>query len=100
MLKKSADGSIDEKAVQALRYVDVANFASRIQCRTIVSTGFIDRVCPPSSVYAAFNNIPASVNKTIVTRPTMGHAFPPDMIKEWDDIIRAHVAEMRKQQPS
>jgi cephalosporin-C deacetylase-like acetyl esterase len=99
MLKKSADGSIDEKAIQALRYVDVANFASRIQCRTIVSAGFIDRVCPPSSVYAAFNNIPASVNKTIVSRPAMGHSFPPDMIKEWDDVIRAHVAEMRRQQP-
>jgi cephalosporin-C deacetylase len=99
MLRKAAEGSIDEKAVQALRYVDVANFASRIQCRTMVSVGFIDRTCPPSSVYAAYNNIPATTPKAIVARPAMGHQFPPDMIAAWDDIIRAHVAEMRQKQP-
>ena len=99
MLKKSSDGSIDEKAVQALRYVDVANFASRLRCRTVMSVGFIDRTCPPSSVYAAYNNIPATTPKTMVSRPAMGHQFPPDMIAAWDDIIRAHVAEMRQKQP-
>ncbi|MEA2733572.1 MAG: cephalosporin-C deacetylase, partial [Humisphaera sp.] len=94
--KPAADGSLDEKAVQALRYVDAMNFASRIRCQTIVSVGFVDKTCPPSSVCAAFNNIPATTKKTLVMRPTMGHQFPPDLIAAWDEVIREHIAEMRK----
>jgi cephalosporin-C deacetylase-like acetyl esterase len=97
MLRRGADGSINPKAIEALRYVDVMNFASRIQCPTIVSVGFIDATCPPTSVYAAFNNIPANVNKTIVNRPAMGHAFPKDLIEEWDEVIRKHIIELRSQ---
>jgi cephalosporin-C deacetylase-like acetyl esterase len=96
MLRATKEGSFDPKAVEALRYIDVMNFASRIKCRTIVSVGLVDRVCPPSSVYAAYNNIPTSTDKSIVMRPAMGHTFPPDLIAAWDDEIRQHVATMRK----
>jgi cephalosporin-C deacetylase len=95
MLQREADGSFDERAVQALRYVDVMNHASRITCRTFVSVGFIDKTCPPSSVYAAFNNIPSATDKTMVTRPEMAHAFPADLIAAWDEEIRAHIQSMR-----
>jgi cephalosporin-C deacetylase-like acetyl esterase len=95
MLRQNRQSTFDEKAVEALRYVDVMNFASRIKCRTIVSVGLVDRTCPPSTVYAAYNNIPAATDKSIVVRPTMGHAFPRDLIAAWDDEIRNHVATMR-----
>lgn len=97
MLGKQADGSINQKAIEALRYVDAMNFASRIQCPTVVSVGFIDHVCAPSTVYAAFNNIPPAVPKTMVNRPEMGHSFPADLIEEWDEVIRRHIIEIRSQ---
>ena len=96
MLKLPKDGeALDRKALQALRYVDAANFASRIKCRTLVSVGFVDKVCPPASVYAAYNSIPATTEKSLVARPAMGHTFPRDLIDAWDEVIRDHVTQMR-----
>lgn len=88
------EGKWDEQAIRAARYVDAMNFARSIKCPTIVSAGFIDGVCPPTSVYAAFNAIPAK-RKRIVNRPGMGHAFPPDLIEAWDQEIKNHITRMR-----
>lgn len=92
MLKTDADGTTNPTATQVVRYFDAMNFATRIKCPTIVSVGFVDKVCPPTSVFAAYNNIPAEVEKKIVMRPAMGHTFPKDLIDQWDDVIRAHIA--------
>jgi cephalosporin-C deacetylase len=40
-----------------LAYFDGVNFAARITARTLVSVGLMDNVCPPSTVFAAYNNI-------------------------------------------
>ena len=50
-------------ATRTASYFDAANFAAYIQCPVIVSVGFIDTMCTPGSVYAAFNNIPAKEKK-------------------------------------
>ena len=55
-------------------YFDAANFARRIKCPAIVSVGFIDSTCPPSSVYAAYNAIQAP--KAIFHGPLTGHGYP------------------------
>jgi cephalosporin-C deacetylase-like acetyl esterase len=96
MLKLDADGKTDPAATQVVRYFDAMNFATRIKCPTIVSVGFIDKTCPPTSVFAAYNNIPAGVDKKIVMRVDMGHAFPADLISEWDKVVKDHVASMRQ----
>ncbi len=62
---------------EAVAYYDYVNFCKRIKCETVVSTGFIDTVCVPSSVYAGFNNIPAGVKKSIITAPNTGHGNTP-----------------------
>ncbi len=41
--------------VEAVRYYDAMNFATRVRCAGIVTVGFIDATCPPTSVYAAYN---------------------------------------------
>jgi len=61
-----------EKVVRVSPYYDAANFARRIRCETVFSVGFIDTVCPPTSVYAAFNNVP-SARKRMINAPTAGH---------------------------
>ncbi len=40
-----------------LDYFDGLNFAPRIQARTLISTALMDTICPPSSVYAAYNHM-------------------------------------------
>ncbi len=63
----------DQKVLEASRYLDGVNFARNIDKATIdVTVGFIDGVCSPSSVYAAFNVIP-SKNKTILHETGLGH---------------------------
>ena len=49
------------------------NFARKIECPTIVSVGFIDRTCCPSSVYSAYNIITAP--KRLFTDPLAGHTW-------------------------
>lgn len=57
--------------LEASRYYDAVNFARKIKCPVIVSVGFIDRTCSPSSVYSAYNEI--STPKRIFTDPLAGH---------------------------
>lgn len=46
--------------LKTLSYFDVLNLASRIQCRTLMSVGLQDQVCPPETSFAAYNRIPAA----------------------------------------
>lgn len=51
-----------EKSVrvfETLDYFDGLNFAPRIQAQSYVSTSLMDQICPPSSVFAAYNAIKA-----------------------------------------
>jgi cephalosporin-C deacetylase len=45
------------EVLETARYFDVANFASRITARALVSMGFIDTVTTPTGIWAAFNQI-------------------------------------------
>jgi cephalosporin-C deacetylase-like acetyl esterase len=47
----------DEKAVNAVRYYDAVNFAARTKAQAFITVGFIDIVCPPTGVYAAYNQL-------------------------------------------
>lgn len=57
--------------VEAARYYDAVNFARRVRCPALVSVGFIDLLCKPSSVYAAYNQLQGP--KLIMNGPLTGH---------------------------
>ncbi|ONI80489.1 hypothetical protein ALI22I_45125 [Saccharothrix sp. ALI-22-I] len=61
-------------ALDTLRYVDGALLAKRITATSLLSVGLMDEVCPPSTVYAAYNEITAP--KEIAVFPFSGHAVP------------------------
>lgn len=65
-------------ALRRFAYFDAANFARRVRCPISFAIGFVDECCPASSVYAAYNNIPKSVPKTIFHGVRMSHAV------DWD----------------
>ncbi len=61
-------------ALRTLSYVDNAVLAPRITARCSVSVGLMDAICPPSSVFAAYNAIEAP--KEIAVYPYSGHDLP------------------------
>ncbi|MFB3894391.1 MAG: acetylxylan esterase [Phycisphaerae bacterium] len=48
-----------EEIFKTLAYFDGVNFAPRITARCLFSVGLMDNVCPPSTVYAAYNRVKA-----------------------------------------
>jgi cephalosporin-C deacetylase len=64
-----------EPALDTLRYVDCALLARRIRAATLVTVGLMDVTCPPSTVFAAYNEITA-VDKEIDVYPYSGHDWP------------------------
>jgi cephalosporin-C deacetylase len=61
-------------ALDTLRYVDCALLARRITARCLLSVGLMDEICPPSTVFAAYNEITAG--KDIAVHPFTGHEVP------------------------
>jgi cephalosporin-C deacetylase len=45
-----------DDAFRTLSYVDGMNFAARARTPALVSVGLMDEICPPSTVFAAFNH--------------------------------------------
>jgi cephalosporin-C deacetylase len=54
-----------------LSYFDGVNFAARAKARTLFSVGLMDKICPPSTVYAAYNHWAGE--KDIKVYPYNGH---------------------------
>lgn len=51
-----------ETVWQTLSYFDGVNFATRIRAHSLFSTGLMDMICPPSTVFAAYNYVDAPKN--------------------------------------
>lgn len=77
----------DPAVVKAVPYVDAANFAKRIKAESVLSVGFIDYTCSPTSVYVAYNNIPAK-KKHIIATPETKHNIPPKTREEGNKRFR------------
>jgi cephalosporin-C deacetylase len=65
---------LDHAARLTLRHVDNALLASRIEAKTLMCVGLRDTVCPPSTVFAAYNAIGSP--KEIDVLPYSGHEVP------------------------
>jgi cephalosporin-C deacetylase len=61
-------------ALNTLRYVDCALLARRITARCLLSVGLMDTICPPSTVFAAYNEIISG--KEISVHPFSDHGVP------------------------
>lgn len=61
----------EERVFRTLSYFDGINFAARGTAAAMFSVGLMDQVCPPSTVYAAYNHYPGP--KRIEVYPYNGH---------------------------
>jgi len=53
-----------DRVFDTLRYFDGTVFAQRIKAPALISVGLMDTICPPSTVFAAYNAL-ASTDKTL-----------------------------------
>ena len=60
-----------EAVFSTLEYFDGVNFAARAKSKTLFSVGLMDQICPPSTVFAAFNHWAG--DKQISVHPYNGH---------------------------
>jgi cephalosporin-C deacetylase len=63
-----------DAALETLRYVDCALLARRITADCLVSVGLMDEICPPSTVFAAYHEVPGP--KEIAVYPFGVHDLP------------------------
>jgi len=68
-------------------YYDAVNFARHAKCTTLISTGFADTTCPPTSVYSAYAVLPQP--KLMVPTPNMGHAQSKEYSDLWNKFVFA-----------
>jgi cephalosporin-C deacetylase len=67
-LKGGKDGA---KVMEASRYFDAMNFATKINCPGLIGLGLIDPVCPPEGIFATINQIKSP--KKVVIMPRSDH---------------------------
>jgi len=60
-----------EAVFSTLEYFDGVNFAARAKSKTLFSVALMDQICPPSTVFAAFNHWAG--DKQISVHPYNGH---------------------------
>ena len=65
---------LHEQAIRTLSYCDNMNLAPRIKCRTVVANSLWDDICPPSTIFAAYNHIGAEKHMEIY--PFHKHEVP------------------------
>jgi cephalosporin-C deacetylase len=75
-----------EAARNTLRYIDCALLARRITGDCLLSTGLMDDVCPPSTVFGAYNEITAP--KDIAVSQFGGHTVPSAHIERGMAFLR------------
>ena len=79
-------GGADDKVRQTVRYYDTANFARFIKVPGWYSWGYNDEVCPPTSMYAAYNVI--EVPKELHPYLETGHYWYQEQWEAWQAWIR------------
>ncbi len=65
----------EQEIFTKLGYVDVQHLAKRITAEVLMGCGLMDRVCPPSTQFAAYNKV--SSKKRVVIYPDFGHETLP-----------------------
>ncbi|MBA4147273.1 MAG: acetylxylan esterase [Verrucomicrobia bacterium] len=98
LVQFGADGKpTNPNVFETARYFDAMNFATRTKADALVCVGFIDHVCRPTSVYAAYNNLPS--NKRIINEPLMKHETFQSTTESFRQFFADHIEKMKKSVP-
>ena len=76
--------SVTKEKIETSKYYDVVNFARNVKVPGFYTWGFNDVVCPPTSMYSAYNSITAP--KELYIMQETGHWQYPEQnekAKQW-----------------
>lgn len=73
-----------ENSMRTLSYFDGVNLAKRATCPTLFSVALMDQICPPSTVYAAYNQWGSS-DRSIRVYPFNGHEGGRE-VQRWEHL--------------
>ncbi len=76
--RRNTAPEIEVQAKKTLSYFDIMNLAPRIKCHTWVSSGLVDDITPPSTIFAAYNHMVCS--KEISVQRYFGHEYMPSTL--------------------
>lgn len=79
----------DENRLKMADYYDMVNFARIIKVPGWYSWGYNDDVCPPTSIYAAYNTV--SAKKEVHLYLQTGHFLYTEQNEEWNKWLRKHL---------
>jgi len=65
----------EDEIFTKLGYVDVQHLSRRIRGEVLLAVGLMDKICPPSTQFAAYNKIQST--KSLVLYPDFGHENLP-----------------------
>ncbi len=82
-------GTPSEKELETARYYDTVNFARLLTVPGWYSWGYNDEVCPPTSMYAAYNVVTAP--KEYHPYLETGHYWYQEQWDVWEDWLRAQL---------
>lgn len=89
-VSRNAEGVFNEDEAETARYFDASNFAARCKAKEAIFTvGYIDGVCPPSSVYATYNALP--VKKQILEEFKGTHTISAKVRAKMAQHVQRHV---------
>ena len=86
------DGKPDSSVIEAFRYLDCMNFATRTKAAGCYFTvGFIDVTCPPTSIYATYNQL--TIPKEIYNDIPSGHSHSSAAREGMTNAVMKHVGK-------
>lgn len=80
--------------VATSRYYDVVNFARNLKVAGVYSFGYNDEVCPPTSMFAAYNSITAP--KQLLIYEDSGHWTYPEQSKRMNAMMVSQLLQDNK----
>ena len=81
----------DSKKREIIPYFDCASFAKRIKVPAIVSVGYVDLTCYPTSVLAAYNLLQGE--KQLLPMYSSGHRITPEAKKAMSKFLDKHLTK-------
>ena len=79
------NGNYNKNVIEAPRYIDAVNFASRIKGKVVMIINYADNACEPTSCYAAYNNI--KTEKRLIVNEQSRHTPAPGTYAQMQNIM-------------
>ena len=80
----------EDEFFNKLGYIDVQNFAHKINAEVLMATALMDATCPPSTQFAFYNKL--NCKKDVIFFPEYGHIY----LRGWEDIAFKKLMEFNE----